>query len=313
MTFSYKIKEELSSIETSKLEKVSELSGIIRTNSDIKIYSIKVQTENAKTANRIFMLVKDLYNINCQVSVRKNYNFKKNEIYIIEIKKDVIQILKDLGFVKDNSIKLLDVPTNEIVADDELKKAFLRGCFLISGSVNDPKTSRYHFEIIVEKAEYAKFICDLLNYFKLNAKILRRKKGHMVYIKESEKISDLLKIIKAYNGVLYFEDVRAYREQVNLHNRINNCEQANVEKTLNTALSQIKDINIIKTYDAYDLLDEKLKITAEYREKYPESSLLELSEIISIETNKKITKSCLNHRLRKIKELARMLKEKNNK
>lgn len=313
MTFSYKIKEELSSIETSRLEKVSELSGIIRTNSDIKIYSIKVQTENVKTANRIFMLVKDLYNINCQVSVRKNYNFKKNEIYIIEIKKDVIQILKDLGFVKDNSIKLLDVPTSEIVADDELKKAFLRGCFLISGSVNDPKTSRYHFEIIVDKEPYAKFICDLLNYFKLNAKILRRKKGHMVYIKESEKISDLLKIIKAYNGVLYFEDVRAYREQVNLHNRINNCEQANVEKTLNTALSQIKDINIIKTYDAYDLLDEKLKVTAEYREKYPESSLLELSEIISVETNKKITKSCLNHRLRKIKELACKLKEKNSK
>ena len=133
----------------------------------------------------------------------------------------------------------------------------------------------------------------------------------MVYIKESEKISDFLKIIKAYNGVLYFEDIRAYRERVNLNNRINNCEQANIEKTLNTALSQIKDINLIKTYDAYDLLDEKLKVVAEYRQKYSESSLLELSEIISVETGKKITKSCLNHRLRKIKDLATKLKEKN--
>lgn len=311
MTFSYKIKEELSSVETTKMEKVSELSAIIRTNSDVKIYSIKVQTENIKVAGRIFDLVKDLYNINCNVSVRKNYNFKKNEIYIVEIKTDVIKILKDLGFVKDNSIKLLDIPTNEIVADDDLKKSFLRGCFLISGSVNDPKTSRYHLEIIVEKAEYAKFICNLLNEFKLNAKVLRRKKGHMVYIKESEKISDFLKLMKAYNGVLYFEDIRVYREKVNMTNRINNCEQANIEKTMNTALLQIKDINTIKAYDAYDLLDEKLKLVAEYRVKYNESSLLELSEIISVETNKKITKSCLNHRLRKIRDLANKLREKN--
>ena len=113
------------------------------------------------------------------------------------------------------------------------------------------------------------------------------------------------------NGVLYYEDIRVYREKVNRDNRINNCEQANVEKTMNTAISQIKDINIIKSYDAYDLLDDKIKMTAEYREKYPESSLLELSEI-SVETGVKITKSCLNHRLRKIKELATKLKEKNN-
>lgn len=310
MTFSYKIKEEISKVDSTRLEKISELSGILRTNSDIKMYCIRVQTENINVANRIFKTVKELYDVTCNITVRKNYNFKKNEIYIIEIKRDVLKIIKDLGFVKDNSIKLLDVPSEEIVSDDQLKRAFLRGCFLISGSVNDPKTSRYHLEFLIDKVEYAKFLCDLLNYFKLNAKVLRRKKGHMVYIKESEKISDLLKLIKAYEGVLYYEDIRIYREKVNMNNRINNCEQANIEKTLNSALSQIKDINLIKAHDAFDLLDEKLKTVANYRVKYSESSLVELSEIISLETGVKMTKSCLNHRLRKIKELAAKIKEK---
>lgn len=309
MTFSGKIKKEISNLECTKLEYISELSGIIRTSADIKLYAIRIQTENINVANRIFKTVKELYDVTCNITVRKNYNFKKNEIYIIEIKKDVLKIIKDLGFVKDNSIKLLDVPSEEIVSDDQLKRAFLRGCFLISGSVNDPKTSRYHLEFLIDKVEYAKFLCDLLNYFKLNAKVLRRKKGHMVYIKESEKISDLLKLIKAYEGVLYYEDIRIYREKVNMNNRINNCEQANIEKTLNSALSQIKDINLIKAHDAFDLLDEKLKTVANYRVKYSESSLVELSEIISLETGVKMTKSCLNHRLRKIKELAAKLKD----
>lgn len=312
MTYSYKIKEEISKIESSKVEKISELSGMIRTNSDIKMYSIRVQTENKNVANRIFNIVKEIYDVTCNVTVRKNYNFKKNEIYIVEIKRDVIKIIKDLGFIKGDSIQMLPVPSEEIVADDELKKAFLRGCFLISGSVNDPKISRYHLEIITDTDVYAKFICAVLNYFKLNARTYRRKKGYMVYIKESEKISDFLKLISAYDGVLYYEDIRALREKLNRDNRINNCEQANVEKTINTAVSQIKDINYIKAIDAYDLLDDKLKVVAEYREKYPESSLLELSNIISIETGNKMTKSCLNHRLRKIKELAIKLKEKNN-
>lgn len=133
----------------------------------------------------------------------------------------------------------------------------------------------------------------------------------MVYIKESEKISDFLKLVKAYDSVLYYEDIRIYREKINMTNRINNCEQANIEKTINTALSQIKDINLIKAYDGYDLLDDKLKLVADYRVKYPESSLIELSEIISVETNSKMTKSCLNHRLRKIKEFAERIKNKN--
>ncbi|MBQ3475597.1 MAG: DNA-binding protein WhiA [Bacilli bacterium] len=310
MTFSGKIKEEISKLESEKIEYISELSGIFCTNADIKLYSIKVQTENLNAANRIFKIVKDIYNVTSNITVKKNYNFKKNEVYIIEIKKSVPEIIKDLGLIGETGFVINKVPFEEIVADDNLRSAFIRGCFLISGSVNDPKTSRYHLELIVNTAEFAEFLKNQINTYGLNSKVLRRKKGYMVYIKESEKISDFLKVIKAFNGVMYYEDIRTYREKINLNNRINNCEQANVEKSLASSNKQIKDIEFIKAKDAYDLLDDKVKVVAEYRVKYPDSSLIELSEIISVETNNKVTKSCVNHRLRKIKDLADKLREK---
>lgn len=308
MTFSGKIKEEITKLECSKVEYISELSGIFRTTADIKLYCIRIQTENINVANRIFRVVKELYDVTASITIKKNYNFKKNEIYIIEIRKDVLKIIKDLGLLNDQGLDLSPVPKEFIVSDDELKQAFIRGCFMISGSVNDPKTSRYHLEFLIQEIKLANFLCDLLNSYNLNAKVLRRKKGHMVYIKESEKISDLLKMLKAYDGVMYYEDVRIYREKVNMTNRLNNCEQANIEKSMKSAKKQIEDINLIKEKDAYDLLDSKIKEVADYRIKYPESSLIELSEIISIETNSKMTKSCLNHRLRKIKDLAEKLR-----
>ena len=309
MTYSGKIKEEISKIESEKVEFISELSGILCTNADIKLYSIKVQTENINAANRIFNIIQDNYSVTSNIAVKKNYNFKKNEMYVIETKKEVPEILRDLGLINANGFKINNYPSEEIVADEELKAAFIRGCFLIGGSVNDPKTSRYHLEFIINNSEFAEFLKDILNSYDLNAKTLRRAKGYMVYIKESEKISDLLRIIKAYNAVLYYEDIRVLREKQNMNNRINNCEQANVEKSIASSNKQIEDINYIKVEDAYELLDEKVRKVADYRLKYPESSLIELSNIISVETGEKITKSCVNHRLRKIRELAERLRE----
>ena len=132
----------------------------------------------------------------------------------------------------------------------------------------------------------------------------------MVYIKEAEKISDFLRLIRAYNGVMYYEDIRVYREKINVTNRLNNCEQANVEKTMITSNKLISDINFIKEKQMFDLLDDKVKESAIYREKYPESSLLELSEIMTLETGNSISKSCLNHRFRKIKDLAEKIRNK---
>lgn len=310
MTFSSKIKKEISKIECTRAEYISELSGIIRTNAEIKIYKIKIQTENKFVANRIFGLFKILYDINLNVSLRKNYNFKKNEIYVLELKRDTLKVLRDLGIVNDKN-EFLMLPSDSILCDEELKRAYLRGVFLVCGSLNDPKTSRYHLEFLINDTKYSSFLNQLLNECNLNSKIHHRRKGYMVYIKEAEKISDFLRIIRAYNGVIYYEEIRVFREKINLTNRLNNCEQANVEKTVATSNLLINDINLLKEKDMFELLDEKVKQSAEYRLKYPETSLLELSKIISLETNTSISKSCLNHRFRKIKELANKARNEN--
>ena len=152
--------------------------------------------------------------------------------------------------------------------------------------------------------EEAVFVQKLLNIFELNAKILAREKGYMIYIKEAEKISDFIKLLGANNAVLYYENVRIYRDQKNKTNRLNNCEQANMDKVFETANEQLRQIEVIEENDGVMLLDDKTKETLEYRKKYPEASLKELAEIISLETGKTITKSGLNHRMRKIKDLS---------
>ena len=310
MTFSSKIKKEISTTECTRAEYLSELSGIIRTSAEIKIYNIKIQTENKFVANRIFGLFKILYDINLNISLRKNYNFKKNEIYVLELKKDTLKVLRDLGIVSEKN-ELLRIPSESLLSDEELRRAYLRGVFLVSGSLNDPKTSRYHLEFLINDTEYANFLNKLLNDNNLNSKILHRKKGYMIYIKEAEKISDFLRLIRAYNGVMYYEEIRVYREKINMTNRINNCEQANVEKMVATSNKLIKEINYIKEKDMFDLLDDKIKESAEYRIRYPEISLLELSKIITLETNSNVSKSCLNHRFRKIKEFAEKIRNQN--
>ena len=132
----------------------------------------------------------------------------------------------------------------------------------------------------------------------------------MIYIKEAEKIGDFLRIINASNAVMYYEDIRIYRDHKNMTNRLNNMEQANVDKIINTALKQVDDINIILNNGGLGLLDEKEQIVAQYRLKYNEASLLELSEIISYETNNPISKSGVNHRMKKIQNLANRIREK---
>ena len=118
MTFSYKIKGEISKLECSKIEHISELSGILCTSSDMKLYSIRVQTENINAANRIFDIIQNTYSVTSNIAVKKNYNFKKNEMYVIEVKKDVPELLKDLGLLTDNSFKIRNYPIDEIVDDE---------------------------------------------------------------------------------------------------------------------------------------------------------------------------------------------------
>ncbi len=307
MSFSMNVKNEILSLQSEKTEKISLLSSYVRNNAVITTDSILINTENIEISKYIYNLFKELYNIAPLITVRRNFNFKKNTSYMLKISKEKDVILKDLSIINEDGY-FINIPRNYIYEDEEDKKAYLRGVFLSTGSINDPKTARYHLEFLIDDYEYAVFICDLLDYYYLNSKIIERNNGFMIYIKESEKISDFLKILKAYNAVLYYEDIKAYREQKNLVNRLNNCEQANVEKTINSANSHISDIETIENTIGLDALDEKLRTTAIYRKRYKEVSLSELSKIISLETNTKVTKSGLNHRIRKIKEIASSLK-----
>jgi len=304
MSFTSVVKNELSKLELNKLEAITELSAILKNNALIDKDTIKITTENSSVARHIFNLVKELYSISSKITVRRGYNYQKNYIYILEINKKVEYIVKDLSLGAD-------IPSNYMLDDDLLTRIYLRGVFIACGSINDPKKSRYHLEFIVETLEYAEFVKDKLNLYNLNSKLIKRDNRFMIYIKEAEKIGDFLRMINAIQALLYFEDIRIYRDHKNMTNRLNNCEQANVDKIIQTANNQVKDIELIDSIGGLDLLDDKTKLAAIYRMKYKEVSLLELSEIMSIETGVPITKSGLHHRFTKIKDMANKIR--NNK
>lgn len=307
MSFTTTVKNELTNIESTNTERIAELSGFVRSNIKYNDNVIELTTENAKVAKRIYLLFKSIYGIDADLSQKKIANFNRKKMFVISVTNKVEEILSDLSvFNQDGSF--IDNPKEYIIDSIEDKKAYLRGTFLSKGSINDPKTSQYHLEFGFDNKHEAVFVQRLLNEFDMNSKIIVRDIKYMVYIKEAEKISDFLKIISAFQAVLYYEDIRVYKEQKNNTNRLNNCEQANMDKIIETCNNQLKDIELIEEKMGLDLLDDKIREACFYRKKYPEASLTELSNIISIETNTNITKSGLNHRFRKIKEIANRIK-----
>jgi len=308
MSFTASIKDELSKLDMTKSENIAELSAFVRTNAKYSDEFIELSTENSDVAKKMYQLFKNIYNVDAEILVKKSNTFNRNNIYIVEIKNKIKEILVDLSVIDENGI-YLEMPKDYIVDSIDEVKAYLRGIFLSKGSANDPKTSRYHLEILLDQKYESVFVQRLLNQFSLNSKILMRDNKYMVYIKDSEKISDFLKLIQASKAVLYYEDIKILREQKNMTNRLNNCEQANIDKVILTCNNQINDINLIDEELGLDFLDDKIKEACVYRLKYPETSLLELSEIISLETGSKITKSGLNHRFRKIREIAQKIED----
>ncbi len=284
------------------------LSGYLRNNAEIKNGEIVILSENPKVVRKIFSLFKELFDVNPVILQGKGNNFNKKNYYNIFIEDKLEVILKSL-MVLDDSGKFLPLPDEYFLDTEDLKRAYLRGAFLAKGSINDPKKSRYHLEFLVEKESEASFILDLLAFFNITAKVILRDKGYMTYVKEAEKIGDFLRIVSANNAILYYEDIRIYRDHKNMTNRLNNCEQANIDKVIGASEKQLLDISLIKEKIGLEAIDSKLKDVIIYREKYPEVSLLELSHIISVETGKNITKSGLSHRFRKIKEIVDKLRE----
>lgn len=302
MSFTSNIKNEISSIEYGESEKMAELSAIL--NIGVKIYEDKfeIYTENISVARRIYLLIKEIYHV--EIDMDTGYNsLRGNKLVLLSVHDKIDLILSDLCIQKNN--ERIYVPDNYLVDEEHDKQAYLRGVFMICGSINDPKTSRYHLEFVISNEDTANYVNNLLNEFYFNSKVIKRDKNYMVYIKESEKISDFIKLLNARTSLFYYEDIRIYRDHKNMTNRLNNCEQANVDKMIQASSEQLKLIRKLRETRDFDLLEQGIKDICIYKEKYPESSMAELAEIISTETERPITKSGINHRFRKIKEMVK--------
>ncbi len=300
MTFTTSVKEEISKQDIDIVSATSELSSFIRYDGIINKEKITLTIENASVARRIYSLIKVIFGIKAQIIVRNQRRFRIKQIYILEINYNIESILETLNIMHNNKVN----DNNEFfLVTEEDKIAYLKGVFLASGSITNPQTSGYHLEFSLPYKKDALYINKLLEEFNIVGKVIKRGNNYMLYIKSAEMISDVLKLFKATNSLFFFEDIRIYRDHKNMVNRLNNCEIANQEKVIKTGLEQLQDIKYLKDNDLVNLLDDKVKDAIYYREKYPESSLQELADIISSETGKVIGKSGVNHYFRKVREL----------
>lgn len=314
MSFSTTTKNELSRIKITDIHcAMAELAALVRMCGTIQItglnkLNLKFNTENAAIARRIFSIIKTIYNADVEVMVRRNRQLKKNNNYLILINNKEIskKILEDVGFVntKDNN------PFNpgykvpeEIIEKRCCKRSYIRGSFLGGGSISNPEKT-YHLEFVTNNEEHALDLMDIINSFSLNSKIVNRKDNFVVYIKEGEQIVDLLNIIGAYQALLKLEDIRVLKDVRNNINRIVNCETANLSKTIDASLRQMEHIEIIKKEMGLNKLPKNLREVAEIRLDNPDASLKEIGMML----NPPIGKSGVNHRFRKLEELAEGLK-----
>ncbi len=293
MTFTTRLKEEISKQENNPVESRLIVASFIKYNSLIK-EDITITLENASVTRFIYKIIKETFGVTPKITVRVQKRFRVKQIYILEVK-DKIDYIKEV-------IELDKEPTLD--SDEEIV-AYLKGAFLGVGNVSNPKTSGYHLEYILDKESDALYIAGLLNHFRLNAKVIKRGYKYIAYIKMSESISDLIKMFRAISSLFEFEDTRIYRDHKNMVNRLNNMELANEEKTIKSGLEQLDLIKYLEDNDLMSLIDEKALLVINYRKKYPETSFQELADIISMETDYKVGKSGINHHfraLRKIKE-----------
>ena len=308
MSFASETKKELTTLEVKDCCARAELSALIRMNGALsfsnRILVVNVQTENAAIARRIYILIKKLYNVPVELLVRKKMRLKKNNVYIVRLKEKAKEILEDL-YILGKNFSFIHEISPELIKKKCCRRSYLRGAFLAGGSVNNPETSSYHLEIFSLYKEHNDSLCEVMNTFYLNSKTLERKKGYITYLKEAEKIAEFLNIVGAHQALLRFEDVRIMRDMRNSVNRLVNCETANLNKTIGAALRQVENIRYIQETVGLDILPEKLREIAELRVEHQDVTLKELGELVS---GGKISKSGINHRLRKIDEIAEKLR-----
>ena len=304
MSFASDVKKELTMLEINNPDNAkAELSALLRMNGSLGLsnmrFTLNVQTENAATARRILGLLQQFYQLPSEISVRRQMKLKKNNLYVVRVVQGVNELLDDLHIFED--FELLPTVPDEWLADEGKARSYLRGAFLAAGSVNNPETSRYHLEIYSLYEEQAHQLEELMNRFDLNAKVVERRSGYIVYLKEAEKIGDMLMVIGATNAMLKMEDVRIIRDMRNSVNRLVNAENANLDKTVNASQKQIDDIEFLDNEIGLARLPEKLREIAEVRLAHREEPLSELGKYVP---SGEISKSGVNHRLRKLTKMA---------
>lgn len=308
MSFAAQTKKELTLIESKPCCSRAELAALIRMNGTVQLSHKKVlldiSTENAAIARRIFTLIKQQFQLQAEVLVRKKMQLRKNNVYIVRVPTRVEEMLKSLNIIEDGFQFVTGIDKN-ITRKKCCRRAYLRGAFLAAGSVNNPEGSSYHLEIASMYEDHCHALCDLANTYGLNARCIERKKGFIFYLKESEKIIEFLNIIGAHQALLKFEDVRIMRDMRNSVNRIVNCETANLNKTIGASMRQIDNIRLLEREIGLENLPDKLREVAEVRLKYPDMNLKELGDMMG----GKVTKSGVNHRLRKIDQMAEQIRK----
>jgi len=313
MSFSSTVKNEITkNTDITRAEIIALLSAIMRLSGTLAFgsakLSFKITTENPSTARFIFKLLKDHLKIHGRLLVKKSGSLKKNNVYVIVISEDMglRELLLETGILKEEegTMGLNYSISPNLVHTDALKKAYIKGSFLGSGSVSNPEKA-YHLEFVVNSLELAEEMKELINSYGLTSKVIARKNSHIVYLKEGEQIVDILSIIGAYNSLFEFENVRIVKDMRNNVNRLVNCETANLSKTVNAAVRQVESIKLIEKEIGLGRLSKPLRDIAELRIEYPDESLKELGEML----NPPVGKSGVNHRLRKIEKIADELRK----
>lgn len=292
MSFSGKIKEELAQhYAKARHCNLAELSALVHMSGSFEKDGygsciLKLHTENDGVARKCFTLLGKTFNISTDIAIRRN-TAKGSCSYYIRAKGE----------------ELLAVE-NVIVQAVCCKRAYIRGAFIASGSMSDPDKS-YHFEIVCGTLKQAEYLRNMINSFEMDAKIVKRKKSYVVYLKEGSQIVDVLNIMEAHVALLELENVRIMKEMRNTVNRKVNCETANINKTVSASVRQMEDIIYIRDNIGFDKLPDGLKDVALTRLKYPDATLKELGGLLE----NPIGKSGVNHRLRKLSEIAERLRE----
>lgn len=303
MSYASEVKKELTTLEVHFGNAKAELMALIRMNGSLGLsnhrFILNVQTENPATARRIYSLLKQFYDVGSELLVRRKMKLKKNNLYIVRLNKGSDYVLKDLDIL--DGFQLKETVPLDFLDDDAKVRSYLRGAFLATGSVNNPETSSYHLEIYSLYEDHNQTICEMMNRYGLNARTAKRRSGYITYLKEAEKIADFLSLIGATSSMLKFEDIRIMRDMRNSVNRIVNCENANFNKVADAANRQIESIKYLDKKIGLNNLPVKLQEIAIARMAHPEVSLKELGELVP---GGPISKSGVNHRLRKIMEQA---------